>query len=133
MPARIDMIGIFVQDIQRMVTFYGAVLGFEIGWNRKGPYAEFTNAGVRFSMYECSQLPALLGQTPNHPAGINGPFGLAIDLPASVGVDREFARLVACGGTAIYAPREEPWGMRSSMIADPEGNLIELASSHRGV
>jgi anaerobic selenocysteine-containing dehydrogenase len=25
-------------------------------------------------------------------------------------------------------PRDEPWKMRSSMVADPEGNLLEIAS-----
>ena len=41
MSTRIDMIGIFVTDLQRMVTFYRDVLGFEIEWDGKGPYAEF--------------------------------------------------------------------------------------------
>ena len=32
------------------------------------------------------------------------------------------------GAKSIYPPRDEPWKMRSSMIADPEGNLIEIGS-----
>jgi len=32
----------------------------------------------------------------------------------------------------LEAPRDEPWGMRSSMIADPEGNLIEVGSWNTG-
>jgi catechol-2,3-dioxygenase len=28
----------------------------------------------------------------------------------------------------IYPPRKEPWNMRSAMLADPEGNIIEIAS-----
>jgi lactoylglutathione lyase len=28
----------------------------------------------------------------------------------------------------VHAPRNEPWGMRSSMVTDPEGNLIEIGS-----
>jgi predicted enzyme related to lactoylglutathione lyase len=47
-------------------------------------------------------------------------------------VDEEFARVVAAGGQPVYGPRIEPWGMRSSMIADPEGNLIEIGSWNRG-
>lgn len=128
MGTRIDMIGIFVENLQQMVVFYRDVLGFETNWDGNGPYAEFKQEGTRFSMYERSQLPSLLGQTPSYPAGINGTFEIAIDLPTSSAVDREFARIVAAGGRAVYSPRNEPWGMRSSMVADPEGNLIEIGS-----
>ena len=41
MHTQLDMIGIFVKDIHRMVAFYRDVLGFEIDWDGKGPYAEF--------------------------------------------------------------------------------------------
>jgi catechol 2,3-dioxygenase-like lactoylglutathione lyase family enzyme len=132
MGTRIDMIGIFIADIAAMVTFYRDVLGFEIEWDGKGPHAEFKHEGVRFSMYARQELPRLLGRAPTFPSGLNGTFELAIDLPRSEDVDEEFARLVAAGGQPIYAPRDEPWGMRSSMIADPEGNLIEIGSWNRG-
>ena len=132
MGTRFDMIGIFVNDLQRMVAFYRDVLGFEITWDDKGPYAEFKHEGIRFSMYERAQLPSLLGQTPTYPSGLNGTFELAIDLPTSAAVDREFERIVQAGGRPIYAPRDEPWGMHSAMIADPEGNIIEIGSWNRG-
>jgi len=132
MGTRIDMIGIFVADIAAMVAFYRDVLGFEIEWDGKGPHAEFKHEGVRFSMYARQELPGLLGRAPTFPSGLNGTFELAIDLPRSEDVDEEFARVVAAGGQPVYAPRDEPWGMRSSMIADPEGNLIELGSWNRG-
>jgi uncharacterized glyoxalase superfamily protein PhnB len=63
---------------------------------------------------------------------LNGTFELAIELPASEDVDREYARVVSAGAREVYAPRDEPWGMRSSMIADPEGNLIEIGSWNKG-
>ncbi len=132
MGAQIDMLGIFVKDLHRMVDFYRDVLGFEIDWDGQGPYAEFKHKDVRFSMYERAQLPGLLGQDPTYPSGLNGTFEIAIDLPTSADVDREFARVVQAGGTPVYAPRLEPWGMYSSMIADPEGNLVEIGSWNRG-
>jgi len=132
MPLRFDMIGIFVSDLARMVAFYRDVLGVAIDWDGKGPYAEFRHEGIRFSMYERARLPALLGAPPTYPAGINGTFELAIDLPRSADVDAEYARVVAAGGRPVYPPRDEPWGMRSSMIADPDGNLIEIGSWNKG-
>jgi len=132
MGTRFDMVGIFVSDLHGMVAFYRDTLGFEIDWDGQGPYAEFKHEGIRFAMYERAQLPALLGETPTYPSGLNGTFELAIDLPASADVDREYARLVKAGARPIYAPRDEPWGMRSSMLADPEGNIIEIGSWYRG-
>jgi predicted enzyme related to lactoylglutathione lyase len=132
MGTQLNMIGIFVTDLHHMVTFYRDVLGFEIDWDGKGPYAEFEHAGIRFSMYERAQLPGLIGQAPTYPSGLNGTFELAIDLPTSADADREFERVVKAGAQPIYAPRDEPWGMRSSMITDPEGNIIEIGSWNRG-
>ena len=132
MATKIDMIGIFVDDLKQMVAFYRDVLGFAIDWDGQGPYAEFKHEGVRFSMYERAQLPGLLGRAPAYPSGLNGTFELAIDLPTSADADSMFARVVGAGGQPVYAPRDEPWGMRSSMVADPEGNLIEIGSWNRG-
>jgi lactoylglutathione lyase len=133
MSTHLDMIGIFVKDLHQMVAFYREVLGFKTDWDGKGPYAEFQHEGIRISMYERAQLPSLLGQPPTYPNGLNGTFELAIDLPTSAEVDREFGRVVKAGGRSIYAPRQEPWGMYSSMISDPEGNIIEIGSWNRGV
>lgn len=132
MGTRFDMIGIFVKDLGKMVAFYRDALGLEIEWDGQGPYAEFKHEGIRFSMYERAKLTGLLGQTPSYPGGLNGTFELAIDLPTSADVDREFQRIVQAGAEAIYAPRDEPWGMRSSMVADPEGNIIEIGSWNKG-
>lgn len=132
MGTRFDMIGIFVNDLSKMVAFYRDALGVEIEWDGQGPYAEFKHEGIRFSMYERAQLPGLLGQTPAYPGGLNGTFELAIDLPTSPDVDREYQRIIRAGADPIYAPRDEPWGMRSSMVADPEGNIIEIGSWNKG-
>jgi lactoylglutathione lyase len=128
MPQRIDMIGFFVNDLPAMVAFYRDILGFEIDWDGNGPYAEFKNDGVRFSMFARNQLPSILGQTPAYPSGLNGTFEIAIDLPTSQDVDVFFNQVVAAGAGSVYSPRDEPWGMRSSMISDPEGNLVEIGS-----
>ena len=129
---RFDMIGIFVNDLARTVKFYHEVLGVDIAWDGQGPYAEFKHDGIRFSMYARSELPGLLGQTPAYPAGLNGTFELALDLPRFEDVDAEYDRVVRAGGQPVYGPRQEPWGMRSSMVADPEGNLIEIGSWNKG-
>jgi catechol 2,3-dioxygenase-like lactoylglutathione lyase family enzyme len=128
MKIKFDMVGIFVNDLLKMVDFYKNVVGIEIDWDGNGPYAEFKHDGIRFSMYERNKLLQLLGQELSFPKGINGTFELAINVGAPGQVDITFNRMVKAGAKPIYNPRNEPWKMRSSMIADPEGNLIEIGS-----
>lgn len=128
MKLKFDMIGIFVKNLPLMVQFYEDVIGLKTEWKGVGPYAEFKHEGIRFAMYERQKLPELLGQEPTFPTGINGTFELAINVGKPANVDETYKRLIKGGAKEIYAPRDEPWKMRSSMIADPEGNLIEIGS-----
>jgi len=128
MKTKFDMIGLFVDDLPKMVAFYRDALGVEIDWNGQGPYAEFQHEGIRLSMFARAELPRLLGQAPEFPRQLNGTFELAINVGAKENVDQRFREIRAAGGREVYAPRDEPWKMRSAMLADPEGNLIEIAS-----
>ncbi|MBY8981404.1 MAG: VOC family protein [Candidatus Lokiarchaeota archaeon] len=125
---KFDMIGLFVEDLTKMVNFYKNTIGLETDWNGTDPYAEFKHEGIRFSMYERKKLPELLGQTPSFPKGINGTFELAINVGKPENVDIVYEKILLKGAIGVYEPRNEPWKMRSSMIVDPEGNLIEIAS-----
>jgi catechol 2,3-dioxygenase-like lactoylglutathione lyase family enzyme len=128
MKVRFDMIGIFVNDLTQMIKFYKDVVGLDIEWDGNGPYAEFKHEGIRFSMFERAQLPELLGQEPSYPTEINGTFELAMNVGNPINVDETYLRFLNLGANAIYAPRNEPWNIRSAMVSDPEGNLIEIAS-----
>jgi len=128
MGTKFDLLGLFVRDLPAMVAFYRDVLGLDIDWDGVGPYAEFRHAGIRFSMFERKALPGILGRTPDYPARLNGTFELAVNVGDPKNVDPKFREIVSRGGREIYPPRDEPWKMRSAMIADPEGNLVEIAS-----
>ena len=128
MGIRFDLIGLFVGDLPGMVRFYRDILRLEIRWDGRGPYAEFRHEGIRFAMYERKELPGLLGRTPSFPEGLNGSFELALNVGPPEEVDRTWNRLIAGGAGEVYPPRDEPWKMRSAMVSDPEGNLIEIAS-----
>ncbi|MBW6473306.1 MAG: VOC family protein [Anaerolineaceae bacterium] len=128
MSIRFDMIGIFVDDLNKMVDFYKKTIGLEIDWNGEGPYAEFKHEGIRFSMFSRKELPELLGTTPEFPRKLNGTFELTINVGEPKNVDTKYYEIISKGGKEIYPPRNETWNVRSAMLADPEGNIIEIAS-----
>jgi catechol 2,3-dioxygenase-like lactoylglutathione lyase family enzyme len=41
-------------------------------------------------------------------------------------VDRERARLAGVVGTFVLEPTDQPWGNRSMLFRDPDGNLINF-------
>ena len=125
---KFNMIGLFVQDLLKMTEFYKNVFDIDTDWDGESPYAEFKHEGIRFAMYERKELPGLLGKTPSFPKGLNGTFELAINVGERENVDSTFDKMINKGAKEVYPPRDEPWKMRSAMIADPEGNLIEIAS-----
>ena len=103
------------------------MLGFKIDWDGKGLYAEFKHQGWAFPYTSGRSCPGCWGVIPLS-LRPERTFELAVNLPTPADVEREFTRVVRAGGTPVYAPRLEPWGMFSSIIADPEGNLIEIGS-----
>lgn len=132
MGIKLDAISLFVWDLKKMVEFYKNVIGIDIEWDGQGPHAEFKHEGIRLMMYERKELNGYLGTEVSYPTGINGTFELAINLPEFPDVDVEFERVVKLGAKPIFGPRNEPWGMRSSFVTDPEGNLIEIGSWGKG-
>lgn len=64
----------------------------------------------------------------SYPEKINGTVELAFDLPSYKDVDREYQRVLEAGAEPVLAPVTEPWGQRTSYVADPDGNLIEIGS-----
>ena len=131
MSIRFSMIGIFVNDLQKTIEFYRDIIGLEVKGTAES-YAEFNHGGIRFAAFGREMLPEWLGVTPTYPDGLNGTFELAIDLPHFEDVDLEFDRLVKAGAKPVMEPKDMPWGQRSAIVADPDGNFIEIGSFNSG-
>ncbi|MBS7007626.1 VOC family protein [Anaerostipes sp.] len=119
--------GLFVTDMERMVSFYRDVMGMETEWD-KSPNAELYSGDMRLIMYGRDDFEKMTSRIFGYPKGINGTVELAFDVPAFEDVDREYKRAVEAGAEPVLPPVTEPWGQRTSYVADPEGNLIEIGS-----
>lgn len=122
---------LLVDDIEKMVSFYKDIMGFETDWDG-GLWAEFkTKSGpLSLAMYDRRNFAKAVGETYYPSKGINLTMEIGIWLPKFSDVDKEYERLTALGIKSFSGePVTFPFGIRSFYIADPEGNLLEIGSS----
>jgi lactoylglutathione lyase len=120
-------LGLFVEDIEKMVRFYRDILGFEADWDG-GPFASFKVKDGGLFMFDRKQFAEAMHQPYVSPRGFNLTMEVGIGVPTKEDVDREYARLMALGVPSVQEPITQPWGQRNFWIADPEGNYIEVGS-----
>ncbi|BAL01617.1 putative drug resistance protein [Oscillibacter valericigenes Sjm18-20] len=129
---KLDGFGIFVKDMAEMICFYRDVLGFEIKGSEDTSNVYLEKDGTLFLLYGRQDLEKLTAHGFGYAQGINGHFEIALNVGSFDAVDRTFAEITAKGGQPVMPPTTEPWGQRTSYIADPEGNLIEIGSFVKG-
>ena len=117
-------VGLFVEDVGKMVAFYRDVLLFETDYS-EGPFASFQTSNGVFFMFDRKQFARDIGEAYSAPRGINQTMEIAIKVDGAEEVDREYRRLMALGVKSVTEPATQPWGQHNFFIADPEGNLIE--------
>jgi len=120
---RVDYVIHYVEALGRSVAFYRDVIGLRVRIEGDG-YVEFDMENTKFSLFERSKLPELIGrEAGNAPCG---EIGFLID-----DVDAEAERLRGLGAEILSGPVDRPWRERTLHIADPDGNVIEFAQKLR--
>jgi lactoylglutathione lyase len=128
-PTRLGYSILFVSGLDRAIGFYRDVIGVPLRF-RADTYAEFVTEGAKFTLFPRSRLPALIGRrAPPCPAP--WPLGEVAFLVGDV--DAEHARLQAAGVCVFAGPTDRPWGERTLHVADPDGNVVNLARAKRSV
>lgn len=125
---KLKAVGLFVKDMATMVAFYRDVVGFPIKWDGIDPSVIVEMEGLRFMLFGRMDFERLTNQPYTYPCGNNGTFELALDVDTPEEVDKVYSTMVALGAVPIIEPKTYPWGLRSCYVADPEGNLIEIAT-----
>lgn len=116
---RVDYVIHYVESLRRSVAFYRDVIGLRVRIEGDG-YVEFDMENTKFSLFERSKLPELIGREGGGPPC--GEIGFLID-----DVDAEAERLRGLGVEILTGPVDRPWRERTLHIADPDGNIIEFA------
>jgi len=126
---KLDAIGLFVTDIGKAVTFYRDILGMETDWDDKAPNVELESGGFHLTLFSRSDFEKETGQIYAYPTGINGTFELGFEVENYAAVDLEYKRITELGATAVMPPTTNvKWKERTCLVADPDGNLIEIGS-----
>ena len=121
---KVDMIGLTVADIPRSLAFY-RLLGLEVDDpTDEQPYVETTLAGgIRLS-WNAEALMKTLHPDWQDPRGQR--INLAFHCETAAGVDAVYAAIVEAGHTGIKPPWDAFWGQRYALVADPDGNTVDL-------
>ena len=125
---RLDGYGLFVKDMATMIRFYRDVLGFEIKEEENTDNVYLVKDGTLFLLYGRKDFETLTGKRYEYLKGINAHSEMALYVDSFSQVDEEYQKAIDNGATSLLEPTTEPWGQRTCIIADPEGNIIEIGS-----
>jgi catechol 2,3-dioxygenase-like lactoylglutathione lyase family enzyme len=110
---------IVTDDVDRLTAFYEHVTGLTA--SRPAPvFAELRTSAGTLAITSSALTTSLYGDGVVPPAGNHGMF-LEFLVPD---VDAEFARLRDL--EFVQEPTTMPWGNRSALLRDPDGNLVNL-------
>ena len=125
MEQRITLITLGVADLQRSKKFYTEVFGWDPLPSSNDNIIFFQLNGLLLSLFSSH---ALAEDATVSPEGTGfRKFSLAHNVGSEQEVDSLFAALVRKGATSIKKPEKVFWGGYSSYVADPDGNLWEIA------
>lgn len=124
---KLDAVGLFVKDMAKTVAFYRDIMGMKTDWEGDAN-AELFSENARLILFGREDFEKMTAQGYTYPAGKNGTMELSFGVPSFEDVDREYERLCKAGAAPVFAPANQPWGQRTSYVADPDGNLIEISS-----
>jgi predicted enzyme related to lactoylglutathione lyase len=112
---------IITDDLEGMVAFYERVTGQPA--ERPAPvFAQFSGPGATLAIASTATVAMLSGAlTPATNRSVLIEFEVA-------DVDGDFAGLQLGTDDVVLEPTTMPWGNRSALVRDPDGNVVNLFS-----
>jgi len=119
---------IVTDEVRVMADFYARLVGAGVVLNDY--YAEVPAGGASIGISNCRFTEYC--QTASRTEGLSGmQDGRVLDFVVD-DVDREFGRIDELGVGWVLSPTTQPWGSRSMVLRDPEGNLVSVSSRPHG-
>lgn len=125
--AELEVITLFVEDVEAARAFYVDVLGTEV------IFGDDASAVVKFSNLMVNLLQVDHAPTLVEPAEVGGARGARALYTIKVeDADAAYEELSRRGASFLNGPVNRPWGRRTAAFADPAGNIWELAAEISG-
>jgi predicted enzyme related to lactoylglutathione lyase len=119
-------IRIITHDVDRLTRFYETVTGSTA--SRPAPvFAEFRTTTGSLAIASTVTVGMLGSEAPRPGADSSVIIEFLVE-----DVDAEFARLRDALEDVVLEPTTMPWGNRSTLFRDPDGNLVNLFSRPAG-
>lgn len=128
---RIDHVGIWTADLERLKAFYECYFGALAGPKYENPGRQFSSYSLGFAAgcrIELMHVPGLFPrQEPPHTSAI-GYAHIAVSVGSEREVDSLTARLRDDGLRVLDGPRRTGDDFYESVVLDPDGNRIEITA-----
>jgi catechol 2,3-dioxygenase-like lactoylglutathione lyase family enzyme len=131
MQARLDQIGIVVEDMGRALAFYRE-LGLEVpaDADKEGHVEVTLRGGLRLAWDSVEVIRSFEPDWQPPSGGQRIVLAFRLDSPADV--DKAYAHLEQLGYPGHKAPWDAFWGQRYAQVADPDGNVVDLFAPLEG-
>lgn len=117
---------LYAKDVEAVAAFY-VRLGFEEHFRLSGQDGSAGFIGLR---RDGAELAVTTEDSPRMLAGVEPGRGPRHELFVYVDdVDHTVSELHAGGTSVLREPTDMPWGERVAFVADPEGNVVSLATA----
>jgi lactoylglutathione lyase len=123
---RIDVVVLFVADLDRAKAFYRDTLGLQMKLEDQDS-AFFDLEGTSLLLLSIAGAQDLLSSgavTVQHPTGATSQLVAFVE-----DVDAVYTDLTAQGVEFVTQPTDQAWGMRTAHFRDPDGHLWEISHS----
>ena len=121
--AEIEVITLFVEDVEAAKAFYVDVLGTEVIFGDEGS-AVVKLSNLLINLLRIDNAPTLVEpmQVGGPAAGARALYTIKVD-----NADAAYEELTARGATFLNGPVDRPLGRRTAAFADPARNVWEIA------
>ena len=123
---RIEHVGVWVRDIDRVAAFYERHFGARIGERYENPRKGFASRFLALGDGARLELMTRVDVTENAPRVQLGLAHVAIAVAGEAGVDALAAQLRDAGVPIDDGPRRTGDGYYECVVRDPEGNRVEI-------
>ena len=112
---------LFTTDLPRALAFYTGPLGFRAAFVHGEPpfYAQVVSGAARLNLRHVDAMPI-----DRAAAERDDLLAATLTVADATALHREWQ---SAGVAALTPPRDEPWGTRTFMLRDPDGNLLLVA------